>query len=532
MLVAISSPEYLRYYDSTLRELARRGHDVALAVHHVKEQKQARFDGVSDVVRVVGLVPPRGDRWTALARAIRGTLDFARYLHPRFRHAPVLRDRMKRKVLPASMQWLDRYESLDAPALGRVYRVLRAAERGVPVARALTRFLDEERPDVLLVSPLLDAASDQVDLVRAARRLGTRVAVGIASWDNLTNKGLLRVEPDLVLVWNEFQKDEAVEFHGIPPDKVAVTGAQLFDRWFGRTASQNRAAFCVTVGLPADKPFLLYTGSSVFIARSEHERSFVRRWIEALRASDDPALRDIGVLVRPHPYNWHAWEAATFDGLGEVVVWPRGAYNAVDEANRDGFFDSMYHSAAVVGVNTSALIESAIVGRPVFSLLTPDFARTQEGTLHFHYLLPENGGFLRVARTIEEHVAQLSAVLRDPAGARAETDRFVRAFVRPLGVDRPCTPIVADAIEALAAAPAPRRDHDTLADRATRAALFPLSFLILDKKAAKARKAQRAAKQKNTSKGTAKGAARNPGAHAGAARPAEPAPLAPGGTRE
>ena len=62
----------------------------------------------------------------------------------------------------------------------------------------------------------------------------------------------------------------------------------------------------------------------------------------------------------------------------------------------------------------------------------------------------------RIASTIEEHVRQLSDRLRDPEGARAETQRFITSFIRPHGIDRPATPIFVDAIERLAAAPAPR----------------------------------------------------------------------------
>ena len=473
----VASPEYLRYYDLVLRLLAERGHDVSIAVNHVKEQKQATFDGISGTVRVLGVVPPRRDRWIALARGLRGTFDFVRYLHPDYRRAPALRDRMKRKVLPRSLRWLDRLGTLGEGTLGLLYAVLRRLERAIPVSADLVAFLTANRPDVLVISPLIDAASDQVDLVRAARRLGIRVAVGIASWDNLTNKGLLRVEPDLVLVWNEAQKAEALRFHGVHEDRVAVTGAQLFDRWFERAPARDRVTFCEAVGLPDARPFLLYTASSVFIARSELELPFVRTWIEALRRSPDPAVRDMPVLVRPHPYNWHAWEHADLSDLGAVQVWPRGPYNAVSEENRAGFFDSMYHSAAVVGVNTSAMVESAIVGRPVFSL-ADEFAGTQDGTLHFHHLLPENGGFLRVAHSIDEHLTQLSAVLRDPEGVATQLHAFVASFIRPHGVDRPCTPIVADTLERFGAEPARRADADGTLDRVLRLLLRPVTSVV------------------------------------------------------
>jgi hypothetical protein len=99
------------------------------------------------------------------------------------------------------------------------------------------------------------------------------------------------------------------------------------------------------------------------------------------------------------------------------------------------------------------MIEAAIIGRPVFSLLADEFAGTQEGTIHFHHLLPENGGFVRIAATLDEHVQHLRERLHDSEGARLETERFLASFIRPHGVDRPATPIFADAVERLAASP-------------------------------------------------------------------------------
>ena len=118
------------------------------------------------------------------------------------------------------------------------------------------------------------------------------------------------------------------------------------------------------------------------------------------------------------------------------------------------------------------MIEAAIVGKAVLTVQAPEFAGTQEGTLHFHYLMPENGGFVDVARSSQEHAAQLARVLADPAGVAERTQRFVATFVRPFGREQAATPLVADAIEGLRAT-APLKGSTLL-----RLALAPLALLV------------------------------------------------------
>jgi hypothetical protein len=119
----------------------------------------------------------------------------------------------------------------------------------------------------------------------------------------------------------------------------------------------------------------------------------------------------------------------------------------VGEQARTDFFDSLALSAAVVGINTTSMVEAAILGKNVLTVIVPEFA--QLTTLHFQYLLAENGGFLHVAESLDEHVRQLAHALETDELGAEQRRAFIESFVRPAGLDRPAAPISVDAIEEL-----------------------------------------------------------------------------------
>jgi hypothetical protein len=270
----------------------------------------------------------------------------------------------------------------------------------------------------------------------------------VHSWDNLTNKGLIHVHPDRVFVWNGAQVREAQTMHGIEAERVVPTGAPCYDQWFTRAPSTSREEFCGKVGLPAEKPFLLYLCSSQFIA--PREADFVKRWVQALRSASDPRVRETSILIRPHPRNdMSRWKRFDLSGFPHVVLWPEEGTNPVDAVSKNDYFDSLYHSAAAVGINTSAQIEAGIVGKQVYSIRASEYVATQEGTLHFHYLLTEHGGLLHMAETLEEHARAIARVFERSEEDDRKLRAFVEGFVRPRGLDAPATPLLADAIERL-----------------------------------------------------------------------------------
>jgi hypothetical protein len=464
---------YFRNYESVIAALAARGHQV-----HLAAERDDYLGGPALVERLAadhpavsfGWIPDRQDVWATFAVKVRMTIDYLRYLEPAYASTPKLRARARERV-PRAGLWL-LAASCAGTAVGRrlVRAALRACERGIPQSAHIDAFLREQRPDVVLFTPLIGVVvSPQLDYLQSAKALGCPTALCVWSWDHLSSKAIVRNVPDRILVWNETQRQEAMTQHGVPANRVIATGAQCFDQWFERLPSRDRATFCASVGLP-DRPFLLYVCSALFRG-SASEALFVQRWVRALRASALQPLASTPILVRPHPARLKEWATVDLTTESDVVVWGR---NPVDPDAKSDYFDSLYHSGAVVGLNTSAFLEAAIVGRPVFATLLPEHHENQRGTIHFHYLLDVAGGLLETAQTLDEHFQGLNATLASGQRTSTRSRRFVEAFIRPRGVEAAATPVFVEEVEKLALLrlePA----REAAGTRALRVALAPVA---------------------------------------------------------
>lgn len=445
----------LRNFERPIFQLARGGHRVHLAAHQADalggEIMVQGWSARDQRITYERLPELPVLRWKDLALRLRKVVDYLRYLEPAYASAPGLRrrahERTPRWVLHATAwHWFRR---------GFVRKLLRALlltlERAVPRSQAVDEYMAVRAPDLVLLTPLLALGSAEMDYLDAARALGFRTVYCVWSWDNLSSKALLRTLPDAVMVWNDCQKQEAITLHGVPAKRIVVTGAQSFDQWFEWTTSRTRDEFSRHVGLPADRKFLLWVCSAL-LHGSPPEATFVREWIKRLRASADPVVRDVGVLIRPHPGRLREWETLDRSGLGPVAVWGR---NPVDDEARGDYFESLTYAAAVVGLNTSAFLEAAIVGRPVHSLLLPEHFENQEGTIHFEYLMKVGGGLLHASRSWDEHLRHLGDALCRSERVHDERSRaFVKAFVRPFGLQTKATDRFVAALEEVACRPA------------------------------------------------------------------------------
>ena len=477
ILVCLHSWYYFKNFSGVFEELHRRGH--RLSIYALVEDRDD-FRRAVETFRdqhpgiEIGMAPSRKDGWTMLTWSLRQTLGFLHFLDPRFDDMPRLRGRMAKRAA-SKLQ-----ELALSPKYRRGYRawmlrqMTRLMERAIPADREITAFIERHEPDVLLLSPLIDLDGAQWDYLKSAQESGIPTVFPVYSWDNLSSKTHLFNLPDRILVWNQRQIDEAIRYHRAPRHRLCATGAQSFDEWFDRTPSGDREAFCEALGLDPSKPLVLYVGSAT-TRRDLPESDFTLRWLAALRQAEDTAVRTANVIIRPHPKREHIWSDVDLEGYGPVSVHPAQGQLPIGEAAKRVYFDSLYHCDLVVGLNTSALIEAGIVGRPVFSVLDPAFAVDQTETFHFPYLLDASAGLLAVSRDFQEHLKQIAETLSNPDVMQARASEFVNTFVRPQGAGEAAVPRFVEEVLAVAAK-GRKPARAGLIDRLLRRRMVPFVF--------------------------------------------------------
>jgi hypothetical protein len=446
ILFAMRHVDYFRHFETPIRELAKRGHTIEVFVGVGKKKDStptiAIERAIADYPTIHYHEAPNWHEtagyWQKFSRHYLGYLAYLKPNHPasedlHIRWLEAFKGRETRYLARPLVKWILGLSSTEW--------AFRWIHRLRPTVASVKAIVAELQPDIVIASPYLTALPTDAEFVRAARELHIPTIYALTSWDNLTTKGTYADPTDFVFMWNEPLKREAQSLHGIPVERITLTGAPYFDHWFGHTSSESRTAFCKSIGLDPNRPYLLYLCSSTFIAKNE--QVFLTKVIQELQHSPYAVLQQLQILVRPHPVNTTIWDS--IENSEQMVIYPRGANLTDIEENRQILYDSIYHSMAVMGINTSAFLEAAIVDRPCLTLLDDSIRTRQTDLPHFQHLL--DGDFLEVASNTDELFFILLALLNGTDLHSQQRRQFVQDFLRPQGLETPVAVVMADAIE-------------------------------------------------------------------------------------
>jgi hypothetical protein len=460
VLMITQHVNFFRNLETVIRELCRRGHEVVF-LHGVDlddpraAKKMARKISRGKLVLTRGLEsaeadipgvtsgyrpkpPEASSRVLRYGRQVMNRAVYMRKGHPSPTRVVNILEREMPPGLAARVTRNPWKTLLEQPAAMTAWRRI---ENASPPSPALTALLTGIAPHVMLVSPAIWPKDlVEADYIHAARALGIPTLGYVNSWDNLTSKGTVHVLPDQFVVWNEPLAREAVDLHLVPAAIIRITGAPHLDHFFTMRPTATHEEIGGEMGCATDRPYVIYLCSSRTLVNSETD--VVTRLAAALAHQQAPVPT---LVVRPHPTNPGPW--ADYDHTG-VVVHPRAGDQADSPESWQQYFNQLAHGACVIGLNSTAFLEAAVAGRPCLTIVADEFWDSQGRTGHFRHLLA--GDFLEVAPGVPEAARRIARVIEGADDKRAQRAEFVHQFLRPHGIDRPASEVVADLIESSA----------------------------------------------------------------------------------
>jgi|GEM_PF-1802714 len=436
MKVLFVSSTYSNYYtiDDIVRQLIKRGHDVRLILG-MQEKVTIPDDALKQVCADIPnlIVEPLKTRknFIKFTRIIREMLNYAHVLnHEEARKWDVAK--WFRFFPPFLWRMVSSPAGKKALKNSRFHKALRSLEQRIPVDAAIQAQIRGHAPDLLVVMPLINPDSRENEYLRAAQALGVPVLYSMVSWDNISTKGTFHGEPDYSVVWNEPLAFELNALHNIPRERIFITGAPRFDHLIDQLDGRimPRAEFCRLAGLDENKNYIVYVGST-FLVTSDHQKNadesvLILEMADAL--ANDPRTQDVQILFRPHPTNSTFLEKLRAAAKPNLVVFPSKSELPDTEEKRRRFHNSIFHSIAVAGVNTTAFLESSALDKPCITIETNTSSETQM-LPHFHHLT--DARFLETAVSAENLVETVARIKSGMDAHRDQRRAFVRNFLRP-----------------------------------------------------------------------------------------------------
>lgn len=445
ILFVIRGIELFPYYKSIVSALAKRGYAIRI-LFDKKWSKEEPLRIIRSELEKDGIECG----WAATRHRLRKNflfytrelLNYRRYLLSEKKGKSIYYDRWE-EYLPKSFRVLLTFAFVQKAVKSNFFALLlRFAEKSMPPNKKITADIRSYAPRAVIASPVnMRFSSADLEYLKASKYLRIPSIIPVISWDNLTTKGLFHIQPDLLLVWNDAQKEDALHIHTVPEHSIKIIGAPFFDIWFSSHAvSRTREEFCALHGLKSNDPIVLYLGSSKTVA--ENEAWLVKQLQNAFLSAPDARMQNTQIIIRPHPANF-----SMYDGMesGTVKVIPKNGDVPGTQESFQLFYDSLFHSVCAIGISTSGMIDAIAAGKPVIAIMPDEYASTQKIIEHFQQMA--RSGAVEMARTSEECIQKIQELVSGHDALKEKRIEFVKNFLRPRGMNFSAGDAAADEIE-------------------------------------------------------------------------------------
>jgi len=291
--------------------------------------------------------------------------------------------------------------------------------------------------------------SFELPLYKSALKLSIPTIGVLRSWDNI-HKGL-RIRPDHLTVWNNVNKQEAVDLLKLAPDQVYITGGSQFDGYFSENITQStRVGFCDKYNLDPNRPIIMVATLGAFIYLYD-EQYIIDFLIDSI--INGTILRDSQLIIRLHPTSrleyvlkYLEYDFIKLSYIKEYIP-SIGWTMTRSEVEEVGYI--LKHSDVVVSPGSTITIETAIFDTPtivpIFRLYQPD-AGIEVFQYHFatHFRRLRDENLVPVVADKENLIKEINKSLNDQNHYSLQRKQLAKDYIHYF--DRESTQRIAEFI--------------------------------------------------------------------------------------
>ena len=366
----------------------------------------------------------RKDIWKFFLRIIRETISLISYLKRNDRSTFFYnQQRYVPKIIINCLSYKI-YRKYLFP-INLIDKILKKIHQIIPTSKSIKSFIKSLNTDCIVVVggnwPTNHIYfSSEIDYIKACSNLKIPSVIQIVSWDNLTARGIYHYSPNLMLAWNQIHKEEAFSIHNIPKEKIKITGSPVMDKWFNRKNNiRKKNDFFHDLNINPKIPLVTYLGSSKNIV-GNNEEIIVEKLFRILKK------KGIQMIIRPHGAN-----SGQFKNLAsKIPVIPLQGDLPDTSKSEKLMIETLTYSSACIGINTTAMIDSVVLGTPCITLIKKEFELGQSLTAHFKNIRKNN--ILPEVFNEKDACEKLAKIIKEGKNFINHTE-FIKNFCRPQG---------------------------------------------------------------------------------------------------
>ena len=248
-------------------------------------------------------------------------------------------------------------------------RMYRAASQS-PICSALTKILEQERPDAVMFTNQRSVTN--IAIVLAAEKLNIRTITNIFSWDNLP-KGSKIHKSDYYFVWSKYMFDEMLRYYPrTNTDSIRITGTPQFSTYNNKEELTPRSVFFERYGLSPDNRYICFSGDD--FTSSPHDEVFLHDLCSQVRIYNEKNNTNFKVLFRRCPVDHTKRYDAVLGQNKDIAtridpLWGttgNGGWQSSYPTIEDNLLlkDILFHSELVVNLGSTVAIDASFLNTP------------------------------------------------------------------------------------------------------------------------------------------------------------------------